>query len=201
MVKENLTVENIKKDLLKIAEKQPRVRTKVFKLKKVLAFAVLVIACFCSLLGGIDAVIPLIAISTISFEACYYICDLIDDIQHALRVKKYKKAVESQKYTFSDEKLISIDVPLTPGRAGKLVRNTISRPVFCFESGEKWLFLYDVKYYEWSKELYLSGDGLYNSSMPGDEFYTVRVSEYPDVSCIYNKKFFTFNDYDSGYVM
>ena len=48
------------------------------------------------------------------------------------------------------------------------------------------------KLYPWSKEMYISPQGLENTALRGDKFYVVRRKGCPEVAYAYNMKFFTY---------
>ena len=68
-----------------------------------------------------------------------------------------------------------------------LVRNV----VFYFENG-KWRIPETGTLYAWSKEMYISPEGLDNTSVPGNQFYIVRRRGEAEIAYAYNKKFFEY---------
>ena len=48
------------------------------------------------------------------------------------------------------------------------------------------------KLYAWSKEMYISPQGLQNTALRGDKFYVVRRKGEAEVAFAYNMKFFTY---------
>ena len=48
------------------------------------------------------------------------------------------------------------------------------------------------KLYAWSRDMYISPQGLENTSLQGDEFYLVTRKGEAEVAYAYNKKFFEY---------
>ena len=69
-------------------------------------------------------------------------------------------------------------------------RDNYKRVIFlCFATG-KWRVPDDN--YTWSKEMKMSGAGVENSSVPGDEFWVITVKGGGDVFAAYNTKLFKY---------
>lgn len=62
--------------------------------------------------------------------------------------------------------------------------------VLYFESGASWRIPELNKHYAWSKELYVSTRGLYNTAVAGNEFYLVSLRADYEIRYAYNAKFF-----------
>ncbi len=72
---------------------------------------------------------------------------------------------------------------------------------FCFFSGRRWRipdgrrFMpnYCNEHYKWSKDFYISSEGLHNISLFGDEFYFVSLKGSDEISYIYPCKNFVLD--------
>lgn len=63
--------------------------------------------------------------------------------------------------------------------------------VFYFNNG-KWRVPETRTLYAWSKEMYISPQGLDNTSLRGDKFYIVRRQGDAEIAYAYNTKFFEY---------
>ena len=80
---------------------------------------------------------------------------------------------------------------------GKRTYSTKEAIFFHFEGGSTWRvpsFPKFVKHYEWSREFSLSSEGLYNTSLKGNEFYFVAIQGASEVTYIYPCKFFELSE-------
>ena len=58
-----------------------------------------------------------------------------------------------------------------------------------FRSFKRWR-AWVTTLYEWSEELYMSGDMVEKISLPDDELFCVSLQGFEDISCVYPSKFF-----------
>jgi len=65
---------------------------------------------------------------------------------------------------------------------------------FYFMTGEHWIAPRIGNHYRWSKEYYISTQGLINISLREDEYYFVSVQGHHDIAYIYPCKFFTLDE-------
>ena len=65
---------------------------------------------------------------------------------------------------------------------------------FNFRSGLRFRLPHLGTHYAWSRELYLSAEGLENISLEGDEFYCISLRNHPDLVYIYPCKYFTLDE-------
>lgn len=65
---------------------------------------------------------------------------------------------------------------------------------FHFASGSSWRIPNRPKHYAWSRDYYLSTEGLENIAVGGNEFYYVALQGHPDIAYVYPCKFFTLDD-------
>lgn len=49
--------------------------------------------------------------------------------------------------------------------------------------------------YTWSKTFYMSGQGIENTSLVGDEFYLAVLNSTGEICAVYNTKFFEYKEY------
>ena len=91
---------------------------------------------------------------------------------------------------------ISEEIIYEPHRHGvsRKGRTHLTKTVkyFCFDSGLRWRVPPVSTHYAWSKDYYISTQGLDNISVPGNEFYFISLQGYPDISYIYPCKQFVF---------
>ena len=110
------------------------------------------------------------------FAFSLFIFGVIADFKKIINFKKGKFVIDS-------DILVEVKEMKHIGKSGALAK------LYCFqfenspsfESGRK-------KYYKWSKMFNMGVQSLYNSSLPGDEFYIILLSKSTVV--IYNKKYF-----------
>ncbi len=116
--------------------------------------------------------------------------------------KKDREIVESVEYdsefVICTDKLSHIDKEqvyephshYSPGRRSR-THYTKYVTVFYFDHA-KWRVPETEKFYAWSKEMYISPEGLDNTSLRGDEFYLVSRKGEVEVAYAYNRKFFEY---------
>ena len=85
---------------------------------------------------------------------------------------------------------IANDVIYEPHRAGTRTRTAKTITLYHFNGGSSWRAPFFERYYEWSKEYYISPKGLKNISIKGDEFYLVSLQAHRDIAYIYPCKNF-----------
>ena len=189
MVKENLTMENIRRDLQKVAWlNEERVSDSHFNY---------IIPCtILSLLIGILFELVFVAVVIFSFAA-YHIVLFSIECRHVSEIRKeIKKDLERGDISVSVQKLTNIvDETIYEPHAGRRgYHNTKDIKVFVFASGIRWRVPNIYKHYEWSLNCYMSTQGLENTSVCDDEFYFVMLQGHTNISYVYNTKFFDFNE-------
>ena len=97
-------------------------------------------------------------------------------------------SVSLVRFTHISEEIIY--EPHSRRRVGSTMTKTVR--YFCFESGLRWRVPRVNTHYAWSKDYYISTQGLDNISVPGNEFYFISLQGYPDISYIYPCKQFVF---------
>lgn len=81
-----------------------------------------------------------------------------------------------------------------PHRHGRNTHYTKEVRCVYFLSGGSWRVPSVVKHYRWSREYFLSSQGMENISLVGDEFYYVSLKGYPEIAYIYPCKFFELDE-------
>lgn len=188
MKKEQLTQENIKKDLLCLLKFRARVALE-WRLSYIIP--VTLVAAFAGFLlqnvwGGL----------AIGLVSLYHAIRLAITL---LKLGKRKRAVKQAAradLTASLEALnrTAAEIVYEPwyGHRGPHCLKEIT--VFHFHTGESWRLPKVRKHYSWSKTYDMSTEGLGITSVSGNDFYFVRLQNFPEVGYIYNTKFFTFEE-------
>lgn len=89
---------------------------------------------------------------------------------------------------------IAEEAAYEPHVRGKRIHAAKRIHVFYFRSGGSWRHVETETHYRWSKEFYMTPEGLENTSLAGDTFYVIRLQDQPDVAYIYNKKLFAWEE-------
>ena len=106
--------------------------------------------------------------------------------------RKESKATERGEFTVLKEKLSHIgkETVHEPGAHGP---RTTEGTYLYFPCGQ-WRI--QPRNYTWSKDFYMSGQGVENTSLIGDEFYVAISNNTQEICAVYNTKFFTYTDND-----
>ncbi|MBE6641155.1 MAG: hypothetical protein E7619_06175 [Ruminococcaceae bacterium] len=113
------------------------------------------------------------------------------------RLKKEDDWADDVKFQISREKLVSVfseDVyePHYYGSGRNRVRDNYKTVyMLCFGVGE-WRI--PEENYPWAKDLRMTANGVENTSLPGDEFWVVRVNGGGEICVAYNTKFFKYTE-------
>ena len=193
MKKETLTLENIKKDLHRVAF---NTLSNQEEMRMVYIIPLTIGAIFLGILFN-NLLIGLLVFSGVPYHLYYYV------IEH----KEYKTTQEALMRAL-DRCNISIDAV----KLERVTKETIYEPhyvglghcgrklatkeitVFYFEAGNRWRVPNVLKHYRWSKEFHLSRQGLENISVEGNEFFYISLQGYPDVVYVYPCKFFELSE-------
>lgn len=185
MTKEKLTLDAIKLDLTKIADHQISCKSE-WRFTYIIPITLLAILLGVLLQNLFVGVI-------ISSVAVYHI------VRYIIDYKKYKaKKMAILSVIERGEISISIEIfsyivnkaVYEPHQVGKRSRMTKTVTVYHFGGGTSWRAPLYERYYEWSKDFYISPKGLENISIAGDEFFFVALQEYHDIAYIYPCKNF-----------
>lgn len=124
--------------------------------------------------------------------AAFHIFQLVTKLLYS---NKIIKAIKNCEFTVMIEKLsnISKETLYEPhyGRvAGNSRVRTTSEATFLWFGPLKWRIFGSINHYAWSKEFYLSGEGVFNTSVEGNEFFVVTNNFNNQIGVVYNTKFF-----------
>lgn len=182
MTKETLTLKGISYDLKKMAEFQISI-IEEWRFIFILSFAIL----------GVCFIFPKwYIISAASFLACIY-----HIVRYVIEYKKYIRQIKAifkmidrgdiciylEKFSHKSEEII-----YEPHTHLYRKHSHGSRPVelFYFMSGRSWRIPHSIHtHYKWSKDFYITSQGLFNISSVGDEFYYISLNGYYDISYVY----------------
>ena len=106
--------------------------------------------------------------------------------------KALKEALERGDISISVEQLshIAFERVYEPHLSRRRVREFKEVKFYYFMSGARWRLPLVYKHYEWSREFYLSSEGLENMSVQGNEFYYVSLQGHNEIAYIYPCKIF-----------
>ena len=200
MHKEKLTLFNIKYDLHKVAS---------FKFSNASdwRFSYIVPITLLAIMIGVLTKSILIGLLIFSF-AVYHIVLYIPSCKEYFRQKKaIKEAIDRRDISISAEKLSHIGTEriYEPHMGGRSIHKFKDVKFYYFVSGTRWRLpiVYNrnasgtlwrrhegYKHYGWSKEYYLSSEGLQNISVEGNEFYYISLQGHYDIAYIYPRKIF-----------
>ena len=191
MKKETLTLENIKKDLHRVAF---NTLSNQEEMRMVYIIPLTIGAIFLGILFN-NLLIGLLVFSGVPYHLYYYV------IEH----KEYKTTQEALMRAL-DRCNISIDAvklervtketvyePHYVGYQGN-TRATREVTVFYFEAGSSWRAPNVSRHYRWSREFHLSRRGLENIAVEGNEFFYISLQGYPDVVYVYPCKLFELSE-------
>ncbi len=117
-------------------------------------------------------------------------------------------AIEYKKYKAKKKAIIAVidrgDISISVEKLSHIAEETVYEPyahlghshsakvatLFYFVSGGSWRLPTFSKHYEWSKDYYISSQGLVNVSVSGDEFFFISLQGHYDIAYIYPCKFF-----------
>ena len=190
MKKERLTIDNIKHDLL-ISINENYTNKADWRFSISLPIAIL----------AIFAVIFLeniwIGLLIFSFAAYQMVRYIIAEKKFKNQIKIAKDAVMREEFIVSIETLEKVreETIYEPHIHGRHTHSTKDVYFFYFVSEIKWRMPEILKHYKWSKDYYISSEGLFNTSVVGNEFYFIKLEADPKVAYIYNTKFFEFDEY------
>ena len=185
MTKDKILPENVKKDLLKVAADEWRVKS---DRREAWIIAPLMIA------AGLGSSLQnvWVALPFILFAAYHVIRYIPECLESAATKKKIRAAMERCDFSVSVERLshVSTETVWEPhSRVGRS-RKTKVITVFYFLSGISWRLPSAALHYEWSTEMKLSGKGMMNTSVRDNDFYVITLKGYPSVAYVYNTKLF-----------
>ena len=185
MKKETLTLESIKSDLIKIANYQ-------MDNKSDWRFTYIIPITALAILLGVFTKSVFIGITVFCVAAYHIVRFIIEYKEYRAKKSAILSVIERGEISISKETFshVAREVVYEPHRVGKRSRTTKTITLYHFDGGSSWRMPLFSKHYEWSKEYYISSNGLENISIKGDEFYFVSLQSHHDVSYIYPCKNF-----------
>ena len=186
MRKEIITLDSIKKDLIKIVNYQLSNKAD-WRFSYIVPITLLAIS--------IGVLLKKIFIGVLVFSlAAYHI------VRYILEYKEYKakktavlSLIERGEISISTEIFshIADDVVIyEPHLVGRRSNTIKTITLYHFDGGSSWRLPPFDKHYEWSRDFYISPKGLENISIKGDEFYFVSLQAHHDIAYIYPCKNF-----------
>ena len=180
---ERLTDENIKKDLL-LYEKKRISRLEDWRMSYIVPLlTAAVVLWFLLKLWWLSLGLTVIPI--------YQIVCLVS---HYREYGERKRQILGGGYTVQTDRLNAIveDEPIHEPWTGRHGSYSVKHvDLFHFSSSE-WRVVPTFKHYAWSGLYAMSQQGLFNTSIPGDEFYTVVIGNDSEIAYVYNKKLFDY---------
>ena len=204
MAKETLTHQGIKHDLKKIAEQQISNKADA---RLTYAIPITLIVIFAVFLTGFNWIVLLIS-ALVFLIALYNYFRFFEDLKaYRYQKKRITEAIDRSDYSISVQKLSHISTetiyePFVHKRrmfGGVHAHSTKEIQMFHFVGGDSWRLPGSAngysfqKHYDWSREFYLSSQGLLNMSVKGNEFYFVSLQGDHEISYIYPCKIFTLD--------
>ena len=185
MKKETLTLESIKSDLIKIANYQ-------MDNKSDWRFTYIIPITALAILLGVFTKSVFIGIAVFCVAAYHIVRFIIEYKEYRAKKSAILSVIERGEISISKETFshVAREVVYEPHRVGKRSWATKTITLYHFDGGSSWRRPLFSKHYEWSKEYYISSNGLENISIKGDEFYFVSLQSHHDVSYIYPCKNF-----------
>ncbi len=188
MTKEILTDEAIRRDVLGYEVKKAKNNdNKTLVWVMPIAAAALAAGIYVHVLLGV--VVGLLAIIPIVlyFKQNQVDNDVVFEVEHDCEF-----VVEIDTLSHIDQETVyEPHVQRSYTRGGNRMHYTKSVTVFKFYNSE-WRVPETEKLYAWSKEMYISPQGLQNTALRGDKFYVVRRKGASEVAYAYNTKFFDY---------
>ena len=187
MTKEILTDEAIRQDVLGNEVKKAKANDKK-TLIWVAPIAVAAIAVGINIHVILGVLIGLVAIVPIYlyFKQNKADSDVVFEVEHDCEF-----VVEIDTLSHIDQQTVYEPHSHYNSLGGSKTHLTKSVPVLVFHNAQ-WRVPETEKLYAWSKEMYISPEGLQNTALRGDKFYIVRRFGNAEVAYAYNTKFFDY---------
>lgn len=189
MVKEKLTMEAIKSDLIKIANYQVSQKAE-WRFYYILTMPLMAI------LLSVFTKNALIGIAVFCIAAYHIVRFVMEYKEYKTKKEAILSLIERGEISISTETFshIAAEVIYEPHRVGRRSSTTKTIKMYHFEGGCSWNVPLLETHYEWSKEHYISSRGLENISIKGDEFYFVSLQAHNDIAYIYPCKNFELDE-------
>ena len=185
MKKEQLTLENVKKDLGVAIRKEADI-VEDWRFLYIIPISLI------ALIFGIAFQSILIGLAIFS-PAAYHIFRFILYLREGKKNKAaLLNAVDRGDVSISIKKLshIAEQTVYEPHITIRRSRTTREVTFFYFEGGAAWRLHNIYKHYDWSRDYAFSPKGLCNVSLSGDEFYYIVLQKAPSVAYVYPCKYF-----------
>ncbi len=189
MKKETLLLSNITQDL-KIVIKEKIGNTTDWRFSYIIPITLISVA-----LGIVlkNVWLPLLIFSVAAYHIVRYI---VEFKTQSIKKKAVMEVIGREDISISVVRLshISSETIYEPHRVFRRANATKTVTYYYFESGNHWRIPKVDKHYIWSKDYYISSQGLENISIQGDEFYFVSLQGYNDIAYIYPCKIFELGE-------
>lgn len=187
MKKETLTPQNIAQDLKKVS-----VFYRGVGAEKRLAF--IMPATTLAVVLGVLLQSVWIALVILAFAAYHTVRYVQEYKTHKAKTRALDDALQRNEISVCEEILshIATETVYEPHTGRRHSHATKTVTVFHFRGGRSWRVPDVSRHYAWSKDLYLSPAGLFNTSVEGDVFYFISLQDHGEIAYIYNQKFFDF---------
>ena len=185
MRKEKLTLDAIKQDLLKVVSCQ-------LSNKAEWRFSYIVPTTILAVMIGVILKNIFIGLLIFAFAAYHIVHYIIESREYKQNKKAVISLIDRVDISISTEEFshIAHEIIYEPHTTGKHVHSTKKIAVYHFQNGASWRVPDIDKHYSWSREFYLSSEGLDNISVAGNEFFFVRLQNQSDIAYIYPCKLF-----------
>ena len=189
MKKEKLTLEAIKQDLMKVVSFQ-------LSNKIVWRFSYIVPITLLAVMIGILLKNVLIGLLIFSIAAYHIVRYVIEYRAYSQKKNAVISMIEREEISISNEIFshIATKIIYEPHGGGRRAFATKTITVYYFNGGSSWRLPSVDKHYDWSKDFYISSNGLENISISGDEFYFVSLQANHEVAYIYPCKNFELDE-------
>ena len=180
MTKEKLTLEAIRQDLKKVTAWSISNKAE-WRFSYIIPFTLLAI------LVGIFLQNPWIGILIFLIAAYHIVRYVLEYQEYKAKKRAVTEMIERGDISISVEQLshiaaVTIYEPHKGMRRGSSAKTV---KVFNCHSSASWRVPPFDRHYEWSKEYYISTNGLENISIKGNDFYYVSLQKHPDIAYIY----------------
>ena len=183
MKKEELTLYNVREDLIGIAYE------KMSKLDdRHLAYILPITAL--ALMIGILLKNILLGLLIFSVAAYHIICYIPERKKHNDKRKATLDILQRGDISISVEQLSHIARETIYEPSPHRQSSTKEVKYYHFEGGRSWRDYFPYEHYAWSEEYHLSPKGLENISLQGDEFFYISLKGRHDIAYIYPCKLF-----------
>lgn len=192
MQKETVALHNIKQDLERVVKLSVLKKTEWRQSYYVPITAL-------AILTGVFLKNVWIGLLIFSFAAYHIVLHIRESREYRVVKKEILGALERADISVSVEELDHIATehiyePHFAFGGGASRRHYKIARFFYFKSGRAWRIPGVANHYKWSREYYVSNEGLMNISLQGDKFYFVSLQGHDDIAYIYPCKTFNLDE-------